>query len=87
MLREIRETKARNKDGSYISVLEISGKDFFRTYDSINTEIAEEIINSYLLDREDDGRPENIDFNYDKNNNIISIKYQLNYIGNDHTNY
>lgn len=44
IIDKIREKKIRNKDDSYISVLEISDKDFFELYDSIDTEIAEEIV-------------------------------------------
>ncbi len=87
IIDKIREKKIRNKDDSYISVLEISDKDFFELYDSIDTEIAEEIVADYLIEREDDGRPDNIEVKYDKANNVVTIRYNLHYVGNDHTHY
>lgn len=87
MLDKIRETRFRSKNHSYLSILEISEDDFFKTYDRADTEIAEEIVSNYLLEREDDGRADNVKINHDKANKIVSITYDLDYMSNDHTDY
>lgn len=87
MLDRIRETRFRSKDDSYLSILEISEEDFFDVYDRTDVEVAREIVADYLLEREDDGRPNNIEIKHDKVNKIISIQYGLSYVGNDHTDY
>lgn len=87
MLRNIRETRLRNKEGIYESTLEISEKDFFEAYEEIDNDSAKEVLSNYLMYKEDDARAHNISVNHDKNRHMVQIKCELNYLGNSHTDY
>lgn len=87
MIDSIRETRFRSKNDSYVSILEMREEDFFKSHDRVDSEVAEELVSNYLIERGDDGRASNIDINHDKANKIISVQYNLSYVGNDHTEY
>jgi len=79
------EVRIREKDGLYRLSLEIPEKEFFLAYDDVDEEAAHDIIKQYLVHREDDGRPSNIEIHYDHNSHIVNLTSSLHYLGNDHT--
>ncbi|AFS77985.1 hypothetical protein Curi_c09690 [Gottschalkia acidurici 9a] len=85
MLNDIRETRSRDKDGLYQLTLEVSERDFFGLYDEVDKDSALDLLKQYLVYRQDDGRPSDIEIDHNKNNSIIVIKTKLHYLGNDHT--
>ena len=87
MINSIREVREREKNGLYHLKLEIPEKEFFLAYDDPDVEAAHDIIKQYLVHRQDDARPENIDIQYNKNSHMININSELHYLGNDHTDY
>ncbi|MGF7056570.1 hypothetical protein [Brassicibacter mesophilus] len=87
MLNSIREIRVRNKKDLYNLMLEVPEKEFFQVYDDANKESAQDLIKQYLVYRQDDARPENIEIEYDRNKHIVSLSSELHYLGNDHTDY
>lgn len=73
-------------EGNHSLVLEMSEDDFNTSYEDYNSEIATEIVNSHLINRGDDGRPRDIKIQKDADN-IIRIYANVDYLGNDHTDY
>lgn len=74
------------KDGQHSLVLEISKDDYNNSYNVYNNDIAYQIVNHHLDNRGDDGRPTDVKIRYD-DENIIRIYANVNYLGNDHTDY
>ena len=87
MLNSIREIRVRNKKGLYNLTLEVPEKEFFLAYDDASNESAYDLIKQYLVYRQDDARPENIEIEYDRNKHIVSLSSELHYLENDHTDY
>lgn len=79
--------KRKVDNGQHRMTLEISAEEFNRTYNELNKDIATEIVRNHLYNREDDGRPSNIKIEEQKNDGIIRISADINYLGNDHTDY
>ena len=75
------------KKGQHKMILELSSEEYRRTYDSYSNDVAQEIVNTYLNNRGDDGRPSNIRMEKTDEGNIIKIHADLNYLGNDHSTY
>ena len=86
MLNSIVERRTVN-DGLYSIVLEISADEYNNVYDQYDDEIASEILNHYLIYRDDDGRPSDIKIQHKGNSDIVRIFANLHYMGNDHTTY
>lgn len=87
MRNSIRETRFKSKGGSYLSILEIAEEEFFKRFDRVDSEVADEIVSNYLIALEDDARTGDIKIKHDKDSQIISIQCQLDYVDNDHTDY
>lgn len=77
----------RVEDGSHKLVLEISMDEYKKDYDELNKDYAFNILEKHLENTDDDGRPAKVEIDYDKENNIVKIFAQLDYLGNDHTDY
>ncbi|HLR34817.1 MAG TPA: hypothetical protein VK071_05750 [Tissierellales bacterium] len=73
-------------EGVHNITLEIPANEYKSIYDDYDSEIASEILNYHLQYRGDDGRPSNIEIEYEENN-IVRISATVNYLGNDHTEY
>ncbi|MFW6015452.1 MAG: hypothetical protein ACOCRK_03380 [bacterium] len=88
MLNNIYEERQRKEDGSYHMSLSIPRDDYLVVYGSqINDSNANDIVTQYLQYKEDDGRANNVMiFDY-TDSDIINIEADINYTGNDHTNY
>ncbi|MFA5523276.1 MAG: hypothetical protein WDA24_02860 [Tissierellales bacterium] len=87
MLNRIRETRTRNEDGVYTLTLEIPEKEFFLVYNDVDNESANDLLKQFLVFRQDDARLATVDINHDKKNHLINVISELNYLGNDHTDY
>lgn len=87
MLNRIRETRTRDEKGIYTLTLEIPEKEFFLVYNDVDNESANDLLKQYLIFRQDDARLATVDINHDKNNHMINVVSELNYLGNDHTDY
>ena len=73
------------RDGLYDVSLIINENDYIMVYDNISNENAQEIIENYLIHRQDDGRPNNVKIKHNKNRHIVSIEARLHYTGNEET--
>ncbi len=87
MLNRIRETRTRDEDGIYTLTLEIPEKEFFLVYNDVDNESANDLLKQYLVFRQDDARLATVDIKHDKNNHMVNVVSELNYLGNDHTDY
>lgn len=87
MLNSILEKRTMNDNGLYNVVLEISASEYNQFYDEYSNEIAAEIMEQYLKRREDDGRPSDIQMQYDRGSNMVRIFADMHYLGNGHTIY
>lgn len=87
MLNSILEKRFVNNDGLNSVILEISANEYNKFHDEYNNEIASEIISEYLEKRDDDGRPTDVQIEYDEGNNIVRIFADIHYLGNGHTYY
>lgn len=74
-------------EGHHSVVLEISADEYGQIYDMYNDEIALEILNNHLQNRSDDGRPAHVHIQHENDSNIVKIFADIDYLGNDHTNY
>lgn len=84
MLNSILETRTL-EDGLYNITLQISEKEYFSVYDSLNEDYAYELLENYLKYRSDDGRPEDIKLSHNKNQHLVMINADLYYTGNEKT--
>ncbi|MBZ2174407.1 hypothetical protein K8M07_04010 [Schnuerera sp. xch1] len=75
------------KNGLHSLVLEISADEYKEDYEEYNDDYASNILERHLQYRGDDGRPTNIQIDYDYKNNIVRIFADIHYLGNDHTTY
>ena len=76
------------ENGVHRAVLEMTASDFNKVYENQYTdEIATEIIKNHLERRGDDGRPTDIEIKPNEDQGIVRIYANINYLGNDHTNY
>ncbi|NLI61498.1 MAG: hypothetical protein GX375_08725 [Clostridiales bacterium] len=71
------------RDGLYGLSLTIKQDQYFMVYDDISQENAEEVVDNYLINRQDDGRPGDVKIEHDKNQGIVSIQANLHYTGNE----
>lgn len=74
-------------DGLHSLVLEFSADEYMEYYDELSVDYAMNILDSYLEYRGDDGRPSDVEIEYDDEYDIVRIKAKIHYIGNDHTTY
>lgn len=86
MLNSVLETRSVN-DGLYRIVLEIPEKEYEAVYDQYTNEIAAEFLTYYLEDRNDDGKPSDVQIQHDKNAHTVRIVANIHYLGNEHTSY
>ncbi|WP_352418900.1 hypothetical protein [Proteiniborus sp.] len=87
MLNSIRETRIRDEKGIYTLSLEIPEKEFFLVYNDVDKQSANDLLKQYLIFRQDDARLASVNIEHDKNNHIVNVVSELNYLGNDHTDY
>lgn len=79
--------KRKVNQGLHSMTLEISSNELNRAYNEINNDVATEIVNNHLYNREDDGRPSNIRIEQSTNDDIVRIYADIHYLNNDHTGY
>lgn len=87
MLNSIREIRTRDKEGIYTLTLEIPEKEFFLVYNDVDEQSANDLLKQYLIYRQDDARLESVEIKHNKNNHMINLVSELNYLDNDHTDY
>lgn len=75
------------KNGLYKLVLEMAAHEYYDDYDELNKDYAMNILDSYLQYRGDDGRPSDVEIEYDDEYDIVRIKANIHYLGNDHTTF
>lgn len=73
--------------GVHRMVLEISLDEYSKDYNEINRDHALSIVERYLENRGDDGRPSNIEIDRNNKEDIIRISADINYLNNEHTDY
>ena len=74
-------------EGVHRVELLINEKEFEDLYDDLDMEAASDMIRIYLDTKADDGRPENISYNWEKGKHIVSVTADLRYTGNSHTEF
>jgi hypothetical protein len=84
MLNAIRDSRIQ-RDGLYELTLQMPESEYFDAYDTLTDEAASEILGNFLSYHQDDGRPELVGIEHNKNGHIVNIKAKLHYTGNDHT--
>lgn len=87
MFTDIKEMRNKREDGTYDLTLEISEREFFKVYNNVSDDIADDLIQQYLVDVQDDGRFENVKIKHNKDRHTVRITSDLHYYGNDHTDY
>lgn len=75
------------EDGRHSLMLEVAMDEYKKDYDDYNADHAFNILERHLEHTGDDGKPSNIEIDYDEENNLVKIFAQLDYLGNDHTDY
>jgi len=86
MLNSVLETRSVD-NGMHKVILEIPEKEYEAIYDQYTNEIASEFLTYYLENRNDDGKPSDIQIEHDKNNHVVRIKANIHYLDNEHTTY
>ena len=86
MINSILDRRVR-KDHGYDLYLEIPQNEYFNVYENVTEENARNIVDLFLEHYQDDGRPNMVKVNYDKNNNSVNIRATLSYEGNDYTEH
>lgn len=74
------------ENGNHSTILEMTTEDYEKRYRDYNEKAAEEIISTHFKRRGDDGRPTGVRIKQDSDN-IVRIYANVNYLGNDHTDY
>ncbi|SHK43175.1 hypothetical protein [Tepidibacter formicigenes] len=87
MFTNIKEMRDKKENGTYNLTIEIPEKDFFKVYNSVNNNVANDLIRQYLVDVQDDARFDNVKIKHNKNRHTIRLTSELNYYGNEHTDY
>ncbi|WHH60191.1 hypothetical protein [Petroclostridium sp. X23] len=86
MLNSVLETRSVN-DGLHRIMIEIPEKEFEAVYDQYTNDIASEFLTYYLENRNDDGKPSDIQIKHDKNGHVVRIVANIHYLENEHTSY
>lgn len=86
MLNSIIEKREQVSRGVYELELQTTEKEFFAAYDDVDKTVAFDLIKKYLIFKQDDARPKDIEINYDKENKIITITTTLRYLKNEFIN-
>ena len=86
MFNSVRETRMQ-RNGMTSMNLEMSEEDFFTIYNDLSQDVASDIVDQYLIYRGDDGRAANIQISHNPGSSIVSISANLQYLGNDKTDY
>ncbi len=74
-------------NGKHSLVLEISRDEFDKSFTGEREKIAKDVVQKHLINRGDDGRASNIKMDYQDNSNTVKIYTNVDYLGNDHTEY
>lgn len=86
MYNSIYEQRKRMGNDYHIS-LTLPREAYRSLFGEANKEQAEVLVKEYLVYKEDDGRPKNVQvFDY-PDSNLINIESDLSYLGNEHTDY
>ncbi len=83
----MREMRNKIKDGKYNLTLEIAEGTYFGTYDDVDSKSGEDLIRNYLRSNSDDANFNDIKIKYNKNRHTVRVTAQLNYDGNEHSDY
>ena len=79
MISNIVETKERESTRLYQVELKVTEKDFFSAYDDFDKDSAYDLIKKYLIYKQDDGIPKQIDISYSSKEKMLTITTQLYY--------
>ncbi|CAH2214782.1 hypothetical protein [Tepidibacter aestuarii] len=87
MFTDIKEMRKKRENGIYDLTLEISEREYFKVYNEVDDKIADDLVQQYLVDVQDDGRFENVKIKHNKDRHTIRLTSELHYHDNDHTDY
>ncbi|HHW01516.1 MAG TPA: hypothetical protein GXX35_01640 [Thermoanaerobacterales bacterium] len=82
MLNSIRETRSV-KGGLHSIILEIPEETYETFYENISEDNAMDILKQYLNYRQDDGVPQDVKIQHNRNAHTINIYANLHYLGNE----
>ena len=87
MLNNIYEERQRQEDHYHLS-LSIPRNEYISIYgEKVTQQDAQDVVEQYLIRKEDDGDPYNVNvFDYPEGN-IVNIEVDLNYLGNEQKDY
>lgn len=74
-------------DGMHSLVLEISKDEFDKVMTGNIEDTAFDVVARHLKNRGDDGRANNVNLDYKNGEKIVKIYANVDYLGNDHTEY
>ncbi|SHG94967.1 hypothetical protein [Tepidibacter thalassicus] len=87
MFTNIKEMRKKRENGIYDLTIEIPEREFFKVYDSVNNNAADDLLRQYLVDVQDDARFDNVKIKHNKNRHTIRLTSELSYYKNEHTDY
>lgn len=82
MFKNLKEIRDKKKKGLYDLTLKINEDDYFDAFKEVNLDSAKDIIEKYLLDREDMGKAENIRIAHSKVEHSVNLTAELDYNDN-----
>lgn len=74
-------------NGMHSLVLEISKNEFDKVMTGNIENTALDVVARHLENRGDDGRANNVNLDYENGEGIVRIYADVDYLGNDHTEY
>ena len=74
-------------DGLHKIELIINEEQFNKFYDDVDEGSVQDMVRTYLDEKADDGRPHDISFEFDNFKHIIKVNANLQYLGNDYSDY
>lgn len=84
MLNSMSVTRERIGD-RYNIKLDLPEKEYFEIYEDLDKEAARDIVKQYMVYHGDEGRYRDVSIDWDRGAHIVSIKAELDYMENDHT--
>ncbi|WGX74960.1 hypothetical protein QJS64_12660 [Paraclostridium bifermentans] len=81
------EMRNRLNSGNYNLKLEIGEDTYFKAYDNVNENSAEDVVRNYLRSNADDAEFSDLEIKHNRNRHTVSVCAKLSYNNTRHTDY
>lgn len=83
----MREMRNRLNNEDYNLILEIGENTYFKIYENINSQSAEDVVRNYLRSNADDAEFSNLQIKHHRDRHTVNVCAKLSYANDRHTDY